>query len=393
MSLLLALGMHYLYCSTRLRGSSSFSSTSSATRVVPTFILAAYITAVESVTSDLMGFFPKLVKNFLLGSVGSGIASSSASTSSIELLLHCGNFGVILLNSQWINIDGGQRALSVLEKMVEVTMMRGAQSGGVVTFEPTSSSGGEKGGANPVIRGVRSRVVNAKRTVLSEGVRKKIEKDNCGLMGGRKLKGWNDVEFNATQGESSSGVAAKRLVRGFFGHTRFATSSKASMDGTHPHQWTPRHMVTCYGFQSKEGALQGELEIEVGGEHAMDSNAHSYGSRRVIGTGRTSSIAGQRMMRVGPKKQLMGMENFVTHNGEFELEDRTYCICFILALLLTSNMHVCVHTRKQLLNSQVTSNSTRLEASTMTVKPFRNGSSRLFTFPCLRQSIRPPSLV
>ena len=74
MSLLLALGMHYLYCSTRLRGSSSFSSTSSATKVVPTFILAAYITAVESVTSDLMGFFPKLVKNFLLGSVGSGIA-------------------------------------------------------------------------------------------------------------------------------------------------------------------------------------------------------------------------------------------------------------------------------------------------------------------------------
>ena len=25
----------------------------------------------------------------------------------------------------------------------------------------------------------------------------------------------------------------------YAGHTRFATTSKATMDGTHPHQWTP----------------------------------------------------------------------------------------------------------------------------------------------------------
>ncbi len=291
LSLLLALGMHYLY-STRLRGRNATklasSSSISAASVGPTFILAAYIAAVESVTSDLMGFVPKLVKNFVAS------PASPSSTSSFELLLHCGNFGVILLNSQWINIDGGQRALSVLEKMVEVTMMRGAQSGGVVTFEP-SSSGAEGKDANPGIRGVRSRVVNAKRTVLSEGVRKKIEKDNCGLMGGKKLKGWNDVEFNATQGDSSSSVAAKRLVRGFFGHTRFATSSKASMDGTHPHQWTPRQTLTCYGFQSKEGALQGQVN---GGN--VDGAGH--------------------VMRVAPKGQLMEVENFITHNGKCKID-------------------------------------------------------------------------
>ena len=301
LSLLLALGMHYLY-SIRLRGKNAAAAASknatkhasssisvSAVSVAPTFILAAYIAAVESITSDLMGFVPKMVKNFVASS------ASSSSTSSFELLLHCGNFGVILLNSQWINIDGGQRALSVLEKMVEVTMMRGAQSGGVVTFEPTSSGRGGGKDANPVIRGVRSRVVNAKRTVLSEGVRKKIEKDNCGLMGGGKLKGWNDVEFNATQSESSSSVAAKRLVRGFFGHTRFATSSKASMDGTHPHKWTPRQTLTCYGFQSKEGSLQGQ------------------------GDGGTVDGAGH-VMRVAPKGQLMEVENFITHNGKCKLD-------------------------------------------------------------------------
>ena len=69
-------------------------------------------------------------------------------------------------------------------------MMRGAQSGGVVTFEPTTGGGGGGGkehqNCNPIIRGVRSRVVNAKRTVLSKGVRRKIERDNCRglLMGG-----------------------------------------------------------------------------------------------------------------------------------------------------------------------------------------------------------------
>ena len=37
----------------------------------------------------------------------------------------CGNFGIILLNSNWLNKDGGKKALDMLEKMIEVTMMRG----------------------------------------------------------------------------------------------------------------------------------------------------------------------------------------------------------------------------------------------------------------------------
>jgi hypothetical protein len=362
LSLLLAFGMHYLYYA-RLRSSASATTTTNnnnnnttkpasficlAAALAPTFILAAYIAAVESITSDLMGFVPKMAKNILL--LGGGSSAATSPTSSMQLLLHCGNFGIILLNSQWINVDGGQRALSVLEKMVEVTMMRGAQSGGVVTFEPTSSGGGGGGGgkdANPVIRGVRSRVVNAKRTVLSEGVRKKIEKDNCGLMNGGKLKGWNDVEFNATQGGSGSSAAAKRLVRGFFGHTRFATSSKASMDGTHPHQWSPRQTLTCYGFQSKEGAF-----------------------------------LGQNVMRVAPTGQLMGVENFVTHNGECDFivtggDGRLYLFhSHIVSDIITP--------------SQVTLNSTRLEASTTTVKPSKIGSFGLSTFPCPLRSTRPP---
>ena len=326
MSLLLALGMHYFYANT----SKHAFSPRSAAQVAPTFILAAYVAAMESITSDLMGFVPKLVNNFLhLG---------SSSPSSIHLLLHCGNFGIILLNSQWINVDGGQRALSVLEKMVEVTMMRGAQSGGVVTFEPTSSGGGDWRNANPVIKGVRSRVVNAKRTVLSEGVRKKIEKDSCGLMSGGKLKGWNDAEFNATD-DGSSSVAAKRLVRAFFGHTRFATSSKASMDGTHPHQWSPRHTFKCYGFQSKEGALQGEDELDVSKKDELETSLHKMIKSRV-GTGMAGGVEQARnVMRVEPKGQSMGVENFVTHNGEFYVPINKASLSFFnLIFLLTSHI-------------------------------------------------------
>ena len=131
----------------------------------------------------------------------------------------------------------------------------------VVTFEPAKSGRTTSSSSQaPILRGVRSRVVNAKRTVLSKGVRKKVEKDNKGL---------NEEAFN-TKDE-------KRLVRGFFGHTRFATSSKASMDGTHPHQWSPRQYYSFYPFQSAAACTY---------KHAFR-----------------------------PKPELIGVENFVTHNG------------------------------------------------------------------------------
>ena len=52
-------------------------------------------------------------------------STTASSSSSNTLFFFCGNFGVLLINSSWINIDGGKKALDMLEKMVEVTMMRG----------------------------------------------------------------------------------------------------------------------------------------------------------------------------------------------------------------------------------------------------------------------------
>lgn len=160
--------------------------------------------------------------------------------------------------------------------------MTGAQSGGVVTFEPTdykndNGNGKQKRSSSscqspPPLKGVRSRVVNAKRTDLSQRIRRKIVRDNghgpLSLFGApSRLKGSNHPLYTNDSNNDNNNHA--RLVRGFFGHTRFATTSKASFDGTHPHQWSPRR------------------------------NYNVFASRDASPT-------------------LLGVENYITHNGDFE---------------------------------------------------------------------------
>lgn len=69
-------------------------------------------------------------------------------------------------------------------------------------------------------RAVRSRVVNRKRTDLSKLLRRKVQAD---------------VHFRSP-------------FPFLMGHTRFATSSKSTLDGTHPHRWTAPSMWRMYDF-------------------------------------------------------------------------------------------------------------------------------------------------
>lgn len=96
--------------------------------------------------------------------------------------------------------------------MIRITMMRGAQSGGVVTYVRNGSKG---------VKGLRSRVVNGKRTDLSKLIIKKLAGDQrfAPLIDGPRI---------------------------YAGHTRFATTSKATFDGTHPHQWTPPENIRVW---------------------------------------------------------------------------------------------------------------------------------------------------
>jgi hypothetical protein len=156
---------------------------------LPLAAFVASLTALEAISTDLLRL---PVIPFL----------SSATAGSFL----CGNFGIIVLHQAWL-ASNGKAALDVLEKMITVTMMRGAQSGGVVTFDKHG-------------RFQRTRVVNKKRTSLSHELRKHLERS---------------VAFNKLP---SCTVLS--------GHTRFATSSKATLEGTHPQQWSPKALRNIY---------------------------------------------------------------------------------------------------------------------------------------------------
>jgi hypothetical protein len=183
-------------------------------------LVAASLTALEAISTDLLGMYGPSKKVFF-----------------------CGNFGIILLHKAWSNVDGGATALDILEKMVQVTMMRGAQSGGVITFQPS---------ANNNMTGIRCRVLNQKRTDLSKVVRRKIQRSV-------NLRKSGHVAFVS-------------------GHTRFATSSKATFEGTHPQRWTPPTARRVYDFNvPRDGTTEHEFV-----PHAMR------------------------------------VENYITHNGDFD---------------------------------------------------------------------------
>ena len=114
-------------------------------------------------------------------------------------IFYCGNFGLLLLQQASAN-----KVEHFIRRMTKVTMMRGAQSAGLVTYRRAAKE----------FRGSRYRVVNGKRTDLSDKLMQKAR----GIT-------------------TPKAITAPAL---FQGHTRFATSSIADFAGCHPHQWTPR---------------------------------------------------------------------------------------------------------------------------------------------------------
>mmetsp|Transcript_2825 Transcript_2825/g.6181 ORF Transcript_2825/g.6181 Transcript_2825/m.6181 type:complete len:1521 (-) Transcript_2825:409-4971(-) len=226
-------------------------------------VWAAAITAVEAMSTDLLGlemlalpFFPVSKSESATGCIG------NANGACVKMdTFFCGNFGIILLNPAYSATESGRRtALDILEKMISVTMVRGAQSGGVVSFISRSSSHPDQ------IMGMRSRVVNSKRTDLSKGIRSKIESDALRIKIASKFGGPCEPK-------------AGTLVKTYVGHTRFATSSIASFDGTHPHQWSPPRLWRCYDLSGKD-----EDNVQTGSIPTL-------------------------------------VENFITHNGDFDFYD------------------------------------------------------------------------
>ena len=108
----------------------------------------------------------------------------------------CGNFGLLLLDARQTAL-----VLELLRKMLEVAMVRGAQSAGLVTYSAV-----RVGGVYRDSFGCRSRVVNGKRTNLAT------------LLLDKFLRQLERRRIHGTFGA----IEAPQL---FQGHTRFATSS------------------------------------------------------------------------------------------------------------------------------------------------------------------------
>jgi hypothetical protein len=130
-------------------GSSLLAMASSLLQVQTSVQTAAWLTAIDAVCSDLLELEGPMCHH-------------------CRDMFRCGNFGVIIMNP-----ERRKSAFEILRTMVRITMMRGAQSGGVVTYVP--SGRGAKG-----LTGIRSRVVNGKRTDLSDLVVNKVP-SNCSV--------------------------------------------------------------------------------------------------------------------------------------------------------------------------------------------------------------------
>ncbi len=127
--------------------------------------------------------------------------------------------------------------------------MTTAQTGGVISWT-------SRPGYSPVP--VRVRVVNGKRTDLAEEMRTALNKKLCSSWWGR----CGPIDPS---------------IRLLIGHTRFATSSKATMEGTHPHSWCPPQVWRVY----------------------LLDNISLWQSKE-------------------PHPVSMSVSNFITHNGDFD---------------------------------------------------------------------------
>ena len=159
--------------------------------------------------------------------------------------------------------------------------------GGIVTFhgKETNENADDGRPAHNMI-GSRIRVVKSKRGDLSKLLRSKISKISVSSTG----KGF---------------AAIINKTRFFAGHTRFATTSKSTFDGTHPHQWSKPKYYMVYNMEELAN------DDSVG---ARLNNAVADLSSKFL----RHSTAGRRHIARPNKTRV---EHFVTHNGDFEFYD------------------------------------------------------------------------
>lgn len=150
----------------------------------------------------------------------------------------CGNWGLLCIAEY---ADRAQRRgeafpeglQKLLQQMLQVIQLRGAQAGGIQYI--ASGSNGQ------ILETCRARVLKPKRGDLSKTVFKRFNRSlwQQQLMRGRLL--------SACCVRPSRGIVLAQ------GHSRFGTSSVPAVMETHPHQWVPGG-TSCTFWSFKDGA-------------------------------------------------------------------------------------------------------------------------------------------
>ena len=164
-------------------------------------LAGCWCVAAEAISSDLLAL------------VGAPLSTITTRAKVKTTIFCCGNFGVLVLRAL-----SKPHVLPVLRRMMQTTMLRGAQSAGIVSFA-------KRRWRAHVYVAKRVRVVNGKRT------------DLCDLL-------------------LPSRFSIGSVPTLYSGHTRFATSSRASMEGCHPHSWSPAIWQTEWVYSHAKGTYE-----------------------------------------------------------------------------------------------------------------------------------------
>jgi hypothetical protein len=166
---------------------------------------------------------------------------------------------------------------------------------------------------------------------LSHRIVAKIKKDNCTIQG--NLRGYNTKEYNANSG---------RLIRAFFGHTRFATSSKASFEGTHPHLWSKRRNYRIYDANSNQSTLtsvenyithNGDFEFfKVNGKY-YDVEVVQHWLEHVLGCPMPATV---------DSSAIAGVIDVLRSQGSFALSAR-YALCLECSEIKVESEPICTY--------------------------------------------------
>lgn len=165
--------------------------------------------------------------------------------------------------------QAGIDPLEVLERQTAISMMRGAQSGGLVTLVTKGGHGACSGGGR--VEGVRCRVAPSKRQSLAVLLGRQFRRaaGGCrhpgdhGIFVGAEIcrRQWHCLAYIWQACRTTVHPCLSLYLPA--GHTRFATSSIPLPSESHPHQWSPTAPAVVWRADGRGGVAAATEQLGI----------------------------------------------------------------------------------------------------------------------------------